>query len=213
MMASALSRRTGSPARTAVFVTVLLAFGTTIALVGCSGAASNDLTREQAKALIATSADFPLRKTTRVPVMVQISDLDTMPTLRRIEHAGAIKLTKINQPYEVFPIYQIKITDAGRKYQVENQEAAKAREVEVLVCELDLGDVTGIAASADEMKADVHFNVVIKDVSPFAIMVQGPCHIPESAIAPKAIPHIANMSLFDDGWRVVKVTAEGGGRQ
>ncbi len=172
---------------------------------GCSESTSKNLTRELARAKIAAGNKFPLERTIDLPLRIQIKDMGTLPLYQRAESAGAIKLTKYNQPYQVWPIYDVALTEIGAKFKAQDQKGAEKNTVTVVACKIDFGEVTGIEQSADKTKADVHFDLVSTGPTPFAQLdVDGLCSRPFRKATTKA-PHIAKMSLFDDGWRIVDV--------
>lgn len=178
-----------------------------LGVTGCSESTSKNLTRELVRAKLVASGHFPVERTIDLPLRIQIRDIGILPLYQRVESTGAIKLTKVNQPYQVWPIYDISITEVGAKFKAQNQNGAEKNTVAVVACTIDLGEVTGIEQSADKTKAAVYFDLVSKGPTPFAqldVNGNGLCSRPIRKATTKA-PHIAKMSLFDDGWRIVDV--------
>jgi hypothetical protein len=94
------------------------------------------------------------------------------------------------------PVAFVTLTDNGRKY-----VSAKTRNgVQVKVCELHFGEVTGIVTT--EKQATVEYTVKLANATPFAMSASQALDTAQYCSSGKVAPDRATFTLYDDGWRI-----------
>ena len=184
-------------------------------MVGCllQICCGDTLTRQLAAKLINESVGYPkpvldlisvgpssLNFSGNKPDIFQASET---AQLKKLRDAGLVQINNLKVEKADFQCcgsgvqydasYFVQLTPQGRRYLI-SQDAKFAH---VRLCSEELAEITGIAFSEDKTEARVEFNDRCADVTPFG-RVEG---VDENKLGAR----VANMQLYDDGWRVLEV--------
>ncbi len=196
--------------------TVVVMSCTAILLVSCG---NKNLTRGEAAEKISRSLNLPAFETTQIDksfVKKFWSDPSMMPAvfagnaheysdvkdrLDELQAKGLISVGEIqeNQGQGHFLIATVSLTDAGKKYLV--AETAAGFQVkagyQVKINEIVFGEVTGIQMNEQFKVAEVYYTLKKANGTPFG-----------GNVSTEPIERKATFTLFDDGWRIQKLSSE-----
>lgn len=175
---------------------------TVLAVQGCG---NSDLSRQQAKEKIAAGSKFPVEFNVDVPRAIQIASFEGRAVVTDLQKSPLLKVEEA--PSLVFPIFSLEFTDAGKKLLKTGGEGRTVR-----ACTVKMGEITGLQFDGNKRKAEVEFELLV-EVNDFARFLtpggdfERACIDAVNSNGQKnnsaSIKSKKNMSLFDDGWRVV----------
>lgn len=191
---------------------VLVAWLSVVGLMACS----SDLSRAEAKELIAAHYKYPMHVSAELEVGENIRVVNKTKWLESLQREGLINYRHIRW-FGVTQMVSVSLTQKGMKYVVGDGQPRRNPNNGLSFFEVKLGerllvDVTGIVRAKGENQALVEYLWAFDGATPFAKDFAGDeVYIdPMSPMANVGKPQMARamIVLYDDGWRV----SEDGGK-